>query len=480
MTRASRFRGALLGLATGDAVGTTLEFAERGGSTPLTDMVGGGPFGLAPGEWTDDTSMALCLARSLVLRGFDPSDQMQRYLRWWKHGYLSSNGTCFDIGNTVRGALAKFEQTGDPFSGSSDPRSAGNGSLMRLAPVAMHFSGDMHAVDEHAALASRTTHGAIEAVDACRLLASQLALALEGASRDEVLRAPRPPGPMFAPSVEAIRRGSYREKCTAQIRGDGYAVRSLEAALWCIHTTRSFREAVLAAANLGEDADTTAAICGQLAGALYGEEAIPPEWLAKLVMRRQIAGLADALRRARAAGPAPLARSYWANPGAVLGGAYPGHPERAMLAANVTQLLEAGVGVFIDLMGASETDHHDRPFPPYAHLVEAAASASGREVAVHRLSIRDLSIPAADHMAQIQDVIDHALAEDRTAYVHCWGGRGRTGTVIGIHLIRHGLADPDDFVETIEWLRRSDAGGGPSPETEEQVEFVKAFTEVRG
>jgi hypothetical protein len=364
--------------------------------------------------------------------------------------------------------------------GSTEPDSAGNGSLMRLAPVAMYFAGDALAVDEHAALMSRTTHGAAEAVDACRLFASQLALALEGASLDETLRAAPPPGSPLAPSIEAIRGGSYLGKSAAQVRGDGYAVRSLEAALWCIHTNASFRDAVLAAANLGEDADTTAAICGQLAGALYGEEAIPPEWLAKLAMRPQIAGLADALRRARAAGPAPLARSYWANPGAVLGGAYPGHPDRAMLAPNVTQLLGTGVGVFVDLMGASETDHRGRPFAPYAHLVEAAASGAGRGAAVHRLSIRDHSVPDRERMEGIQRVIDEALAADRRVFVHCWGGRGRTGTVIGVHMIRHGLADPDDFVETLEWLRRDDAGGGASPETEEQVEFVRAFAAATG
>ena len=85
-------------------------------------MIGGGPFGLAPGEWTDDTSMALCLAESLVERGgFDPRDQMERYVRWWRDGHLSSNGRCFDIGVTVSSALRRFEETGEPCGGSTDP-----------------------------------------------------------------------------------------------------------------------------------------------------------------------------------------------------------------------------------------------------------------------------------------------------------------------------------------------------------------------
>src|SRR3989338_4950144 len=104
-----RFRGALLGLACGDAVGTTVEFKSRGSFLPVTDMVGGGPFRLKPGEWTDDTSMALCLATSLVECGrFDPADQMQRYCRWMESGYLASNGRCFDIGRTVSQALHGF------------------------------------------------------------------------------------------------------------------------------------------------------------------------------------------------------------------------------------------------------------------------------------------------------------------------------------------------------------------------------------
>jgi ADP-ribosyl-[dinitrogen reductase] hydrolase len=137
-----RARGALLGLAAGDAVGTTLEFTRPRQVEPIDDMVGGGPFALRPGEWTDDTSMALCLAESLDECGFDPADQQRRYLRWWKEGYLSSTGHCFDIGNTVRKALADFERTGDPYAGPTDPCFAGNGSLMRLAPVVIRYAGD--------------------------------------------------------------------------------------------------------------------------------------------------------------------------------------------------------------------------------------------------------------------------------------------------------------------------------------------------
>jgi ADP-ribosyl-[dinitrogen reductase] hydrolase len=122
------------------SLGTTLEFKPPGTFRPLTDMAGGGPFNLQPGQWTDDTSMALCLAESLVrTRGFDPKDQMDRYCRWWQEGHLSSTGRCFDIGLTVSAALSKYTETGDPFSGSVDRRTAGNGSLMRLVPVPLAY-----------------------------------------------------------------------------------------------------------------------------------------------------------------------------------------------------------------------------------------------------------------------------------------------------------------------------------------------------
>ena len=183
-----RFRGCLLGLAVGDALGTTLEFKPPGSFEPIDDMVGGGPFRLLPGQWTDDTSMALCLATSLVeCGGFDAADQMQRYVRWWREGYLSSTGSCFDIGNTVSAALSRFLRDGDPYAGSTDPYSAGNGSLMRLAPVPMYFAGHAAKAIAMAADSSRTTHRAPEAVDACRYFAGLLIRALQGVDKETLL-----------------------------------------------------------------------------------------------------------------------------------------------------------------------------------------------------------------------------------------------------------------------------------------------------
>ncbi len=296
-----RFAGCLLGLACGDAVGTTVEFHSRGTFEPLTDMVGGGPFRLEAGRWTDDTSMALCLAESLlVCDGFDPRDQMERYRRWYDEGYWSSTGRCFDIGNTVRRALEHFRQTGEPFSGPEDPRSAGNGCIMRLAPVPLFYFPDKPTAIHYAGESSRTTHGAAECVEACRLLADILVRALAGEAKEKLLHLPeddvrRPPLELQCEKIIAIARGDFLEKPVDRIRGSGYVVECLEAALYCFARTESFEKAVLMAANLGDDADTTAAVCGQIAGAHYGASAIPERWLQRLAMADQIRSMAEEL-----------------------------------------------------------------------------------------------------------------------------------------------------------------------------------------
>jgi ADP-ribosyl-[dinitrogen reductase] hydrolase len=252
--------------------------------------------------------MALCLASSLTeLGGFDPADQMRRYWRWVEEGYLSSTGRCFDIGNTVYDALERFQQTGEPFSGSTDPRSAGNGCIMRLAPVPMFYYPDRNRVVEQSALSSRTTHGATECVEACRLLGGILYQALAGADKEAILLG-HGLDDASSPNIQAIARAEYRAKSEQDVRGSGYVVQSLEAALWCFWHTSGFEAAILNAANLGDDADTTAAVCGQVAGAYYGEAAIPPHWLRRLAMRDTIVDLADRLRQAGGDDQAPNQR----------------------------------------------------------------------------------------------------------------------------------------------------------------------------
>lgn len=277
--------GGFIGLAVGDALGTTLEFSRRDEHPPVTELIGGGPFGLNPGEWTDDTSMALCLADSLLECGdLETRDLMQRFLRWRDHGENSVNGRCFDIGGGTSAALERFRQTGNPISGSTDPSVGGNGSIMRLAPIAIRWHRDPSTAIEKARLQSRTTHGAMEPVEASALLAEILVDAIRTGDRDEVLRLRS----NEARSIHAIAQGSWRTKQRQDIRSSSYVVHTLEAALWSVYNANGFPEAVILAANLGEDADTVAAVTGQIAGALWGLSSIPQPWLERLAWREAI------------------------------------------------------------------------------------------------------------------------------------------------------------------------------------------------
>jgi ADP-ribosyl-[dinitrogen reductase] hydrolase len=294
-----RYRGAMVGLAVGDALGAPAEFKLPGSFARIESMQGGGLFGLAPGQWTDDTAMALCLADSLLsVGGFDPIDQLTRYVRWYREGYLSCTGECFDIGMVVQAALLRFEATGEASCGSTDPMSAGNGCLMRLAPVPLAYANSPRRAIALAARSARTTHGAPEAVDATRYLAALIVGAVRGATKEELLAPLYTPAPGYwdahplAPAIADVAGGSFKRKNPPLIQGSGYAVRSLEAALWAFHRSNDFREGALAAINLGDDADTTGAVFGQLAGAYYGLQGIPLEWRLPLAQRDLIKQMA--------------------------------------------------------------------------------------------------------------------------------------------------------------------------------------------
>lgn len=259
-----RQRGALIGLAVGDALGSAVEFMPPGNFAPVTGYRGGGPHGLAPSEWTDDTSMALALADSIAAAGWDLNDQARHYFEWWRDGKYSVNGRCFDIGITTSAALHRFSTGHDARrSGDTSERASGNGSIMRLAPVPIRFAG-MYAdrFDEIARLADESslpTHASPQCRSACRYLAIVLAALIRGEDREEVLS---PTWPAFErlhhdeplhPLIFEVALGSFREKEPPAIQGSGWVVKSLEAALWAFHDAESFEQAVLRAVNLGDD-----------------------------------------------------------------------------------------------------------------------------------------------------------------------------------------------------------------------------------
>jgi ADP-ribosyl-[dinitrogen reductase] hydrolase len=227
---------------------------------------------------------------------------MQRYLRWANEGDNSCRPYAFGIGKTVVAALGRFTRTSDPYSGSDDPRSSGNGSLMRLAPIPISFASDYVRCLDYAELGSRTTHASTECIASYRYLAHALHRALSG-ERQQSRLLPSPDRVQLPPGMSHIANQAFRDKGAEDISGSGYVVESLEAALWAFWHTEDFRSAVLAAANLGDDADTTAAICGQLAGAYYGVGGIPADWLGSLCESERIRALAHQLiEHARARG----------------------------------------------------------------------------------------------------------------------------------------------------------------------------------
>jgi ADP-ribosyl-[dinitrogen reductase] hydrolase len=271
--RLDRAQGCLLGLAIGEAQAGT-------------------------GEWAEATAMALCLAQSLAQQlqpapGLDQYDFMERLQRWMSEGENTVGGACVGIGATTRAAIERFAESDEPAQGLADGASAGNGSLIRLAPVAIACAGQPGLGRMLAVKQSRTTHGTLECLDACELFVAQLIDALDGA---EKAQATRPRVMQLSTRSLALAGGEWKGKTREQIRSSAYVVDTLEAALWAVWTTENFRDAVLLARSLGGDATSAVgAVTGQLAGALYGAAALPAEWLSSLSRAGQLRETASGL-----------------------------------------------------------------------------------------------------------------------------------------------------------------------------------------
>ncbi|HEX2384198.1 MAG TPA: ADP-ribosylglycohydrolase family protein, partial [Acidimicrobiales bacterium] len=443
--------------------------------TPIEDMVGGGPFDLDPGQWTDDTSMALCLAESIVDRDAnDLADQLRRYVAWWKRGYLSSNGKCFDIGTTIRPQLARFLATGEPVDSEPDEERAANGSMMRLAPVPIRWHNDLEEAAEQAATSSRSTHAAQRPVDACRVLGAMIAALIrgdeaEGVFADEFWQW----GPLH-PAIDAVARGSWRSKQPPAIRGSGYCVDALEAALWAVQGADDFRSAVLRAANLGDDADTTAAIAGQLAGARWGASAIPERWRTRITMADRIASLADNLCAQGAAEGGDhrwrfdsLVHAWWVEPGRLLAGEYPGHRDPHQAAMKLAVLVDAGIRTFVDLTTPEDT------LLPYSASLDEIALQRGIELTHVAFPIADLSVGEDGYYDEIVRRIGEEIKSNRPVFVHCWGGVGRTATVVGCWLVDGGFAGEAALDRVRELREGTGKSDRVAPETRAQRELIR-------
>jgi ADP-ribosylglycohydrolase len=288
-----RFLGALIGLAAGDALAAATQFRKPGTFTPVGDVLGGGPFDLPRGAWSDDTSMALCLAESLLeTNGFDPRDQVERYRRWQQQGYLSATGQCLGITAGTAKALAQAQWRRQLFSGSHDPNQLDPEVLSRVAPaVLFYFSSPSDAVT-FASEQSRTTCQAPGAIEACKLLAACLVQALAGKPKATLLE---PPAELL--DVAALRSGvaSIATRRASSEARAGTVVEVLDAAVWAFRSTDNFRDGALRCANLGANSDVATAVYGQLAGAHYGIGGIPATWRSSLAGRDLIEGFADRL-----------------------------------------------------------------------------------------------------------------------------------------------------------------------------------------
>ncbi len=296
-----RYRGSVLGMALGDALGMPVEFPDSDPEESVRELLPAPHRGVEAGTWTDDTAMALCLAESLIeSEGMVAEDQLRRYLMWYRDGHLSAESECFGSGPTVRAELEKFERTGD--AGLVGDLSAHtNGALMRVVSVPLAFRRHPGSAIMAAGESSKTTHRAPMSVDACRYFAGLVVGALAGVGKEEMLRRAYTPEQgiwerePLAAEVAVVASGSFKEREPPEISGGNNVVTTLEAALWAFNRTSDFEEGCVQAVGLWLDSDTTGAVFGALAGAYCGERGLPPRWLAKLRHRDLLIEFAEAL-----------------------------------------------------------------------------------------------------------------------------------------------------------------------------------------
>jgi ADP-ribosylglycohydrolase len=288
----SRCLGAFVGLAIGDALGAPVEFRRRGMFTPVTGMRAGGTFGLPSGAWTDDTAMALCLADSLLHNPeFDVVDLLERFCDWMLTGTNTSTGKSIGIGQNTLRTLGNYRRTGETTAIKGGKRSDGNGAIMRLAAVpCMHWQ-NVEKARSIAIAQSQCTHHSPLSEGCCDLMTFILCQLISGKIWEQIL--PYPNKNNWLEEVSLLSSCNWRDKSEEEVQSTGYVIHTLEAALWCVDTTNSFQDAVLRAVNLGEDADTVGAVTGQIAGARYGIESIPDEWLSELVDQPRIKTIAE-------------------------------------------------------------------------------------------------------------------------------------------------------------------------------------------
>ncbi len=296
-------QGCFLGLAIGDALGTSLVMCMRDRHPVIHDIIGMGPFNLPAGAWTDDTAMAIAAADSLLrCNGLDATDMMESWWRWLERGEYSATGQAIDIGKTILRCMMEYKRKGVLY-GEFNERHCGNGSIMRLAPFVLRY---VHSAEEMRSVVIEQTcltHHTPMTVEAGVLMADILCAAYRGVAKDALLQQSDYP---YTTQIQSLRAGDFLHKTRDEIASGGYVLESLEAALWSFYATESFEEALLMAVHLCGDSDTVGAITGQIAGAYYGVEAIPPRWLEVLFQAEKIRQYAQELYAAAGSHELPL------------------------------------------------------------------------------------------------------------------------------------------------------------------------------
>ncbi|HEX8326599.1 MAG TPA: ADP-ribosylglycohydrolase family protein [Hymenobacter sp.] len=484
----SEIRSALLGLAVGDALGVPVEFTSRQNRQrdPVMGMRAYGTHHQPAGTWSDDASLTFCLAEALAEKLYSVRQLADNCVRWVEEGFWTPQGRVFDIGITTREALNKLKKQGknaSPLVGGKDEMSNGNGALMRILPLAFYHSGhDLQARFQLIREASAITHGHVRSA-----IASFLYLEMAGHTR-QGLAPPAAYARLCAQAPAQLAELSIAEKELAHfqrilggelmnlpesaIASSGYVVHTLEAAFWCLLKYDTYAATVLAAVNLGEDTDTTGAVVGGLAGICYGEKAIPAAWLDVLVRRTDIEHLAHRMAQACAPAslPRPIPNSYWATE-QVLGAEYPGDKDLVKAKAKITALLAAGITDFYDLTEAHE-------LTSYEPLLEELASAKGIDITYQRYPIKDVDVPDSATLEAVLSALADTVHAGRKAAVHCWGGVGRTGTILGCYLVRAQNLSGSQALARIaqEWQGVEKQNRKPnSPETAAQCRMVETF-----
>ena len=283
-----------MGLVVGDALGAPFEGISSTEIEFNSKMEGGGLNNIRAGQWTDDSSMALCLAESLIKDGFNLQSQMNRYVKWFNDGYLSSKKKAFGIGRNTSLAITDYIQNNN-FPPQRE-NAAGNGSIMRLAPIPMYYINNFDKTIYYSGKSSLTTHNNIMAIDSCKYLGAFIFNAINGKNKEYLINGLFKNLDIDERVFERVK-GNYKTKDLSEIKSDAFVLNTLEASLWCFYNSNDYKSAVSLAINLGGDTDTTASVTGQMAGSFYGIDDIPKNWINKLAKKELILSLIRGLKQ---------------------------------------------------------------------------------------------------------------------------------------------------------------------------------------